>query len=356
MNGIYIHIPFCRSKCHYCNFISGTYDNYSPYFDAMQREIRGRALFFDSIDTMYIGGGTPSYVDFEYIENTIHAVRDQYKTHASKEITIEANPESIDEAFLKRSRDIGINRISIGIQSFDDRILHYLGRPHNAQNALNAVLMANKYFNNISIDLIYAIKGHVQDFTFISKLPVKHISAYMLQIERGSAFYNRGLDDDYLDEHEYYHLLDCMKAGGFDRYEVSSFARRGFQSMHNGIYWDRTSRYMGYGVGASSFNGFERMINCTAYSDYIVNPLHHMTEELSDNDAVLEDIMLKMRTIKGISLKDYPLIDNVLLEELTANELIEIKSGNVIATDRGFMVLNGIINELYQSYINNRGK
>lgn len=356
MNGIYIHIPFCRSKCHYCNFISGPYENHSAYFDAIEIEINGRKSFFGSIDTMYIGGGTPSYVDFQYIESTVHIVKEKYNTYAPKEITIEANPESIDEAFLGRCRDMGINRISIGIQSFDDSILQYLGRPHDSQSALNAVLLANKYFNNISIDLIYAVKGHVQDFSLISKLPVKHISAYMLQIEQGSAFYNRGLDDDYMDEHEYYDLIECMKAGGFERYEVSSFARRGFQSIHNGIYWDRSSRYMGYGVGAASYNGYKRLMNTKVYDDYLRDPLQHETETLSDNDAVLEDIMLKMRTTKGISLKDYPFIDKVLLEELTVNKLIEMKSGNMIATDRGFTLLNGIISRLYQSYINNGGK
>lgn len=352
MNGVYIHIPFCRSKCHYCNFPSGTYTDQELYFKTLYNEIENRPRFFDAIDTLYIGGGTPSCVNFHYIEQVINQIRDIYSTDTLSEITIEANPDSINRAFLKSARSIGINRLSIGIQSFNDHILQYLGRIHDSQTAINAVTLALNDFTNISIDIIYCIKGHRQNFNTIPKMPIKHVSAYMLQIEEGSNFHNRGLGD-YFNEDEYWDLLKHMDIMELKRYEVSSFAANGYQSKHNCLYWNRDNHYIGYGLGASSYNGIERMKNTAHYRNYLEYPLSCNVEKLCRNDHVLEDIMLKMRTLSGISLITYKSIDKVLVDNLISDGLLYRDGDNIVATDRGFLILNDIINQLYMSYMEN---
>ncbi len=351
MNGIYIHIPFCKSKCNYCNFVSDTYNHIDEYFKQLNNEINSRPMYFNDIHTIYIGGGTPSSVPTHHLRDIMHSLNSIYNMSTLEEFTVEMNPDTVNEENLKAYIDMGVNRISIGIQSFDDKILDYLGRIHSVETAINAVLMADKYCNNISIDIIYCIPSHRQTFDLISKLPIKHVSAYILQIEEGSVFGSMGIEDTYLDHEEYMDMLSILNDNKLNRYEVSNFSLNDYQSKHNSIYWNRSDKYIGYGVSAASFDGKTRYNNNDDYSTYLTNPLLSSAESLTGEQDILEEFMLGLRTLNGLNTDIYNITDKELLNDLNNRGLIELLPDRIIVSDEGFLLLNGIISILYESYM-----
>ncbi|MEO0238173.1 MAG: radical SAM protein, partial [candidate division WOR-3 bacterium] len=230
--GIYIHIPFCDGKCFYCNFVSGRFDEdlIRKYFKSLTFEIVDRKKFFDSVDTIYFGGGTPSSVDLEYIKKIFNVLKDNYDFQNLKEITIEMNPESTTEEKIQFYKELGFNRFSLGIQSFDGNVLKLLGRLASVEKIFKVLSLFNEN-DNLSVDFIYGIKGHKIDISPIKNFPVKHISAYILTLEKGAKLFGSELENEDIEE-EYYFLLDELKNFGFKRYEVSNFSKEGFRSLH----------------------------------------------------------------------------------------------------------------------------
>lgn len=379
MAGVYVHIPFCKSRCKYCDFYSTTLlDKQVEYVEALKKEwnIRRHELLPNSqkeigtdIATLYIGGGTPSTMDAELIgvirELIIpSSILDQQAqttpepTNDSPEITMEANPGDLSLPYLRQLRAAGINRLSIGIQSFQDRLLSLIGRRHTAAQAIEAVQNARQAgFENISIDLIYGLPTQTMDEwktdieTALSLQP-EHISCYCLSYEEDtplSRMLERGeieeTDED--TENEMYDYLSCrLKECGYEHYEVSNYAKPGYYSRHNSSYWNDTP-YLGLGAGAHSYDGLNRSSNKGDIATYIQNPASvHETEILTNEDRYNEHIMLSLRTMWGLSMDYISAIYRPYIMEECQRGNLEIVNGNIRATQQGLHILNRIIENL----------
>ena len=252
MSGIYIHVPFCRRKCIYCAFYSvALLSRKQDYLDALRCEIEQTQDYLASreIDTVYLGGGTPTLLSISEIESILTKIRRYYKLNPDGEFTIEANPEQLSKTYLKDLLNLGINRISIGVQSFNDNTLHFLGRRHSAEEAREAVSCAlDAGFDNISIDLIYGIAQRQSgewemDVRAAMALPISHLSCYALTKEENTLLWRKihrhelpDMDED-LANREFHQLLQLCREIGFEQYEISNFAKPGFESRHNLKYW-----------------------------------------------------------------------------------------------------------------------
>ena len=359
MAGLYIHIPFCKSRCLYCDFFSTVQlDRRTEYVDALLKEITARKdEAGEPIRTIYLGGGTPSMLDSIDIFRILRTAG----TEGVEEITMEVNPGDVNEQYLREIKQCGVNRLSIGVQSFKDHLLQVIGRRHTATQAIDAVRIAQKVgFDNISIDLMYALPSqslaHLDvDLSLALKLGVQHISTYGLIYEEGTALTkmrDKGeiepIDED--KENEMYDLL-CkrLKAAGFVHYEVSNFALPGYEAKHNSSYWDGTP-YIGIGASAHSYIGNVRSWNPDDLKAYITGinngTLVREQEVLSDTDLYNEQIMLGLRTDKGCKLS--PSVDRRLtVGELRQKGLIlETEDGRIVATQKGLHILNLIIEDL----------
>ena len=324
MAGIYIHIPFCKSKCGYCGFYSlPSMKLKDRFLEALRAEIveRKNYLFPESfINTVYFGGGTPSLLSIEEIKALLRLIDDTYLINPEAEITLEANPDTLSLDYLQALRHIGINRLSIGIQSFFDNDLQYLGRKHDAHHARLCLDWAKQAgFSNISIDLIYGLPTSNAeqwncnlDLFFEYNLP--HLSAYALtlepnsiltkQIELGKALPLN--EEDTLRDYET--LCNRTKENGYLHYEISNFCRRGMHSKHNASYWFGTP-YIGFGPSAHSFDGASRQWNVSSVENYCARVLEPVEgpvfekEQLSPEQLYNEYVMLRLRTHWGIDLK-----------------------------------------------------
>ena len=322
MSGIYVHIPFCRSKCIYCDFYSIALPSLIPDFcKALKKEIASRNNTFSgkTINTIYFGGGTPSILDVNSIGDVISEIHKHYNISPDAEITLEANPENITHEYLLALKRIGVNRLSIGIQSFDDEILKFLKRRHSASNAIECVKTAAECgFDNISIDLIYGITGLSnekwrEELNRAFSLPITHLSCYCLGIEEGTLLHRYYRENKYLptnDDNCLSQFLDFDKKStenGFVHYEISNACKSGWQSRHNSSYWDR-SEYLGFGPSAHSFVANSRswnIANVNEYTKCITEGKPYSTSEtLSDSDIMEEYIMLGLRTANGIKLNE----------------------------------------------------
>ncbi len=322
MSGIYVHIPFCRSKCIYCDFYSIALPSLIPDFcNALKKEIASRSNTFSgkTINTIYFGGGTPSILDVNSIGDIICEIHKHYNISPNAEITLEANPENITPEYLLALKRIGVNRLSIGIQSFDDEILQFLKRRHSATHAIECVKTAAECgFDNISIDLIYGITGLSdekwrEELNSAFTLPITHLSCYCLGIEDGTLLHRYYRENKYLptdDDNCLSQFLDFDKMSaenGFVHYEISNACKSGWQSRHNSSYWDR-SEYLGFGPSAHSFVANSRSWNIANVSEYIKciteEKTYSTSETLSDSDIMEEYIMLGLRTANGIKLSE----------------------------------------------------
>ena len=360
MAGIYIHIPFCKSRCKYCDFFSTTHlQKQAQYVEALLAEWQIRQHeATEPIHTIYIGGGTPSTLDTAALARILQAILGTCTDHRPHEITIEANPGDITLEKAQAWRAMGINRLSMGIQSFQDHLLQLIGRRHNANQAIQAVQLAQAAgFDNISIDLMYALPDQTmqmwqQDVQQALSLGVQHISTYGLIYEEGTVLTTllehgqiEAVDED-TEMRMYDYLVEELTANGYAHYEVSNFALPNRHSMHNSNYWNDTP-YVGLGAGAHSYDGQQRQWNISDLDIYIEQALAHdlqpEIEALTPEQKHTERIMLGLRTCQGVP-KDMINISNAL-PYLQQGLLVE-KDNRIVATTQGYYILNRIIEDL----------
>ncbi len=347
--GIYVHIPFCVSKCKYCSFVSSNYDSsvVKKYFDTLFLEIYKREKFFDKVDTIYFGGGTPTSVKTDFIKETLIFLNQNYDLKGLKEVTIEMNPESTTEEKILIYKEMGFNRFSIGVQSFDDKLLKFLGRRANSDIIFKA-LSFFKESDNLSVDFLYGIKNFKLDLLPLKNFPIKHVSAYILSLEKGSALYSFDVESDDITE-EYYKILHDLKSMGFKRYEVSNFAREGFHSIHNMAYWDLDSIYIGYGVSSASYDRLFRYKNTDDIFSYITDYKKGFFKELIDDEKrKTEYLMLGLRKTGGISYDDDLLskVNTKYLENYINEGYLAVENKRLYVTDKGFLILNLILRDI----------
>ena len=350
MAGIYVHIPFCKKRCLYCDFFSTTLlERRKAYVDALLREIAARKEEAGAIRTIYLGGGTPSTLDAEDIQRILRAIG----TEQATEITMELNPGDATETYLKQIRAAGINRLSIGIQSFQDELLTLIGRRHTAEQALTAVSMAQQAgFDNLSIDLMYALPTQTMeqwkaDIETALRLNVQHISSYGLMYEEGTAMTRQmesgqlqAIDED-TENAMYDYLCERLQEAGFVHYEVSNFALPGYEAQHNSNYWNGTP-YVGIGAGAHSYIGVERSWNPDDLETYIRGDFQRTSEVLTERDCYNERIMLGLRTAKGVAKQDI----RADISKYVEAGLLHEKEDRIVATQKGIHILNRIIEDL----------
>jgi oxygen-independent coproporphyrinogen-3 oxidase len=375
MSGLYLHIPFCRQACHYCDFHFSTVRKTLPdLMEAMRQELRMRAdeLPGRQLETVYFGGGTPSILPFEELEATLRLVRELFDLSPEAEITLEANPDDLESRSLEQWRESGINRLSVGIQSFHEADLRYMNRVHTAQEALSAVRRAREAgFDLLTIDLIYGTPGmddeRWQDnLETLRSLALDHFSAYSLTVEPRTALDRlirqrvlRGIDEDQA-ARQFGMLLDWAEANGFEHYEISNFARPGRYARHNTAYWFGMP-YLGIGPSAHSFDGRVRSAAIRNNPEYIRSiqsgrlPLER--EELSPASAFNEYILTRLRTQWGVLLEDVRVrfgetVWNELrsaLAEPHSQGLIELVSGGFRLTRQGKYFADAVAGMLFRS-------
>lgn len=357
--GVYIHIPFCRAKCKYCAFVSTSNNSVErAYIDALTDEIKRSDAVGRAVDSVYIGGGTPSCLSGGAITGIMSAVNDTFKLTTACEITVEANPESCTEGFAKECKSVGVNRISMGLQSANDKILHAIGRVHTLADYVKAAELLGKYFSNVSSDIILGLPEQTEnDVKAAVETVVRycaHASVYALTVEEGTPLYACGYSpNDDLTADMYDTARELLSEHGLHRYEVSNFALNGMQSRHNNKYWN-CEEYLGFGVAAHGYDGaYIRYCHSDKIDEYITRRAVEFTK-LTDKDRYNEYIMLRLRTDSGISKRafyerfGYSLADAAgeRLARLTADgALIDANGRIAIAPDKMF-VMNGIIEEL----------
>lgn len=322
MSGIYVHFPFCKQKCIYCNFFSVASDQLKEaYLHDLCQEIRLTKNYLPSnqIDTLYFGGGTPSLCTYDELANIINELAKNYHFSADLEFTFEANPEQLSKAYLQELLSLGVNRLSIGIQSFNDDILKILNRRHSAKTAQQAIQNAIETgFQNTSIDLIYDIAFRSeemwrQDLQTALSFDIQHLSAYSLTVEENTLLARKiksglqFLPDDVNTERDFAILIEMTQKAGLRQYEISNFAQPGFESKHNCSYW-KSIPYLGLGASAHSFNGNSRkwnIANLQQYIDGIQNgKLCCENEILTLANRYDEYVLLRLRTRHGIDLNE----------------------------------------------------
>ncbi|MGB3145620.1 MAG: radical SAM family heme chaperone HemW [Maribacter sp.] len=372
MSGLYIHIPFCKQACHYCDFhFSTSLGKKEAMLAALGKELELRKEEFagETVATIYFGGGTPSVLDTHEIEVLVAKVYDFYKVIENPEITLEANPDDLSEEKILQLAASPINRLSIGIQSFFEEDLKVMNRAHNAEEAEQCLKLAKQYFDNISIDLIYGMpnmtlerwKANID--TAIS-YDIPHISSYSLTVEPKTAlanFVKKGLISPASDEEaqDHFNLLNItLQAAGYECYEISNFAKSGFQSKNNSAYWQQ-KKYLGIGPSAHSFDGSRRGWNINNNPKYIkaigegILPME--VEVLSTTDKYNEYIMTGLRTVWGVSLNritsefgkkytEYALLQS---EKYITEHLLFLDGDTLKTTKKGLFLADGIASDLF---------
>lgn len=368
--GLYIHIPFCIRKCLYCDFpsVAGAAESYEAYTAALCREIAGRGGVLSScgVDTVYIGGGTPTALPAALLAKVGDSLKSRAAVLPGAEFTVEANPGTLDAEKLAVLLDMGANRLSIGVQSFDDAVLTAIGRAHTAAQAENAVAAARAAgFGNVSVDLMYGLPGQSADsfragLEAAVCLPVEHISAYGLKVEEGTPFAalraasRLDLPDEDEEEAMYELAVGLLPARGFHRYEISNFARPGAECRHNLRYW-RCEPYIGAGAAAHSFVGGERLANIAAVGEYI-RLMAEGGDAVSSREcsapeaAMAEYVFLGLRTAAGVSFAAFEARFGIsfaarygrVVADLARRGLVEATAGRLRLTARGMKFGNPV--------------
>jgi oxygen-independent coproporphyrinogen-3 oxidase len=373
MAGIYIHIPFCKQACHYCDFhFSTSLKKKDELINALVRELELRKDEFENttVETIYFGGGTPSLLTNVELQVIIDTVYKNYTVSQEPEITLEANPDDLSKHRIIELSNTPINRLSIGVQSFFEADLKLMNRGHNADEARVCLEEATKYFDNISLDLIYGIPGAsntqwLQNIEMALSYNIPHISSYALTVESKTAlasFIKKGIIEDVDDEqaHDQFHILkEKLEASGFVHYELSNFGKDGYFSQNNAAYWQGKS-YLGIGPSAHSFNGKQRGWNVSNNSKYIraieQNELPIELETLTLVDQYNEYVMTGLRTIWGVSLvkveTDFGLVFKEYLIEQSKvfinQHLLYIEEAYLRVTKKGQFLSDGIASELFK--------
>ncbi|WP_312650696.1 radical SAM family heme chaperone HemW [Aminipila sp.] len=390
--GVYIHIPFCIKKCLYCDFLSfenSGADLHRRYIDALKRELEYYFVVYGNdftVDTIFFGGGTPSLIDANLLKEVLILIKDKYKVEKGAEITIECNPKTIDAEKLKIYKEAGINRISIGIQTFNDMALKRLGRVHQSEDAKETYALARQAgFGNINIDLMFAIPEHTKEvwqetLQEAIHLNPEHISFYSLQLEEGTRYFEMfekgelNMVSDIIDRDMYHGASKFLKESGYNHYEISNCAKPGFECKHNLKYWDMGD-YLGIGLGAHSYMNGERFSNTRDLGKYIqqlqpdnlgigIIDDHLKTERKwvewqhtnTEHDDMVEFIITGMRRAEGINLTEfenrfgkklfeaYP-DQEKLVKEYVENELMILENDRIRFTIKGVDVSNTVLSE-----------
>ena len=371
MSGIYIHIPFCKQACHYCNYhFSTSLKNKDSVINSMIKEIEIKSIENnDMIETIYFGGGTPSFFDISEINKIIDSISKKFKISSNPEITLEANPDDLSSIKVKELSNSFINRLSIGIQSFNDKELQLMNRSHNSMEAKNCIDDALKYYDNISIDLIFGmpdsnLKTWESNLNYVTSLDLNHMSAYALTIEPKTALESfvkkniiKPLDEDLVfEQHEF--MCNKMSKHEYINYELSSFAKKGYFSKNNSAYWLR-KKYIGIGPSAHSFDGTYRSWNVSNNALYIKditnNKMFFEKEKLSIIDKYNEYVMTGLRTYWGISLtylennfgSSYKKHFENKVIKFVDSSLVVVNNDVFTSTIKGKFLADGIASELF---------
>lgn len=357
----YIHIPFCKSKCHYCSFVSfNKSDLKDDYIKTLLSEI-DQNYQGEVLNTLYFGGGTPSVLEYSDFAKILR----KFNTNSNTEITTELNPEGVSYDYLRALYDLGINRVSLGCQTFDDELLKQINRRHNAGQVIDSVKIAQDVgFKNISLDFIYGLPNQTQesflkDLKTAVELGVQHISLYGLKIEEGCYFYDNlplNLPDDDEQADMYLAALQTLKDFKFEHYEVSNFSKKGFNSRHNLTYWNN-EEYYGFGVAAHGYLNGIRYGNVETIEDYLSNPEKRKNSHLvTSKEQLEEEIFLGFRKMAGINVSqinttygiDFDKKYNDVLKKYEGLNLITKTLDGYALTPQGILVSNVILADFLQ--------
>ena len=372
MAGLYIHIPFCKQRCSYCAFYSTTlYNIRDRYVDALCKELTIRKEYAgcETIETIYFGGGTPSTLSMEQLQKICDTIYTTYKVSDTPEVTIECNPDDLTPDFLAQLRLLPFNRISMGVQSFNDSQLKRLGRRHNADKAREAVHNAREAgYKNISIDLIFALPGSTlteweHDLYSAIALSPDHLSAYNLTYEDGTPLHRALERGDFaeLSEEEnieqFQMLIAKLKEAGYNHYEISNFAKPGCESRHNSSYWNDTP-YIGCGAAAHSYNGTSRQWNIANIEEYIKgienSEPSFEVEKLTEEERYNDTILTRLRTAKGIPLtwmkEKFSAELNSYMSRVAEKEIalgnMKQENEHLSLTEKGIFISDAVIREM----------
>lgn len=369
--GLYVHIPFCKSKCYYCDFNSYANKNYveEKYMDSLIKEIDLRSSILDKyrISSIYVGGGTPTYLKLDSIYKLLSCLKGFCREGV--EYTWEANPGTLSYEKLMMLKDGGVNRLSIGLQSWDDNILKGLGRIHSVHDFVENFETAREVgFRNINVDLMFSIENQSLEnlgntLDNVIGLKPEHISCYSLIIEEGTEYYRRVKEgtiaeiDEELDREMYYLAVKKLESAGYKRYEISNFARQGYECTHNIIYW-KTKPYLGIGAGAHSYIGTMRFSNERLPEDYIckVNDSKLPVcwcEELSTENMMSEFMFMGLRMSEGVGFKEFrnrfnrelTSVYGEKIDELIDKGLLAVENGRLMLTEKGIDLSNQVFVE-----------
>ena len=371
--GLYIHVPFCRSKCQYCDFCSqATKDDnlMDGYLDAVCDHIKEAGTLAPGykVDTVYFGGGTPTFFGADGLAIILTAIRRNFDVDGNAEITFEANPDSVSDRLLHRLRAEGFNRVSLGIQNDSDEMLKKLGRPHTYAQAVTAYHRIRKAgFRNVSVDLMYGLPGQtVQDWAEtldnVLRLNPEHVSCYALKIEEGTPFHEYkemlNLPDEDTQADMYLTAVETLRGRGFRQYEISNFCRKGLYSRHNMRYWSG-GEYLGFGPSASSDFGGKRFTLTRDLQAYISGirdggDIIDEIEEIPMRERAGEYLMLRLRTSTGVSAEEYERLfllpfaplEDVLEKRRRYFHATQNDQGRWVLTPKGYLVSNDIITDL----------
>ena len=374
MSGIYLHIPFCKSKCAYCNFFSlVTEKKMDDYVSALKKEIINRKSYLgdDVVKTIYFGGGTPSLLPVKYVDEILELLHENYNIISNPEVTLEINPDTIDKDKMLALKHLGVNRMSEGIQSFNDDDLRYLGRRHDSRHALQVLDdLSGVGFDRITLDLIYGMPtlteekwNHNLDIFFSTG--ISHLSAYALTVEPKTIL-GQKIEKEELREvseeetiRHYNILVERTKENGFEHYEISNFAKEGCRSQHNSYYWQDV-KYLGLGPSAHSYDGNSRQWNVSNLTKYIQlidtdTECYYEKEILSKEDKFNEYVMTSLRTSWGCNIekieRDYgkSYAHNFLkdIKKYLDSGIMLMKDNNFFLTDEGMLFADGIAAELF---------
>ncbi len=356
MRSVYIHIPFCKSICSYCDFCKFLHNEKwaNDYLDTLKKEIE-EYYENDTIKTIYIGGGTPSSLSIDNI-NKLFSILSVFKLIENPEITFECNINDITEDLLITLKKHNVNRLSIGVESFNKKNLEFMERSHNKKDIFNKIKLCRTYeFNNINVDLIYALPDEKmmtlrRDLNNMLKLDVEHISTYSLIIEEHTKIYNNVTPvDEYLDYKMYKHICRKLKKKGYIHYEVSNFAKEGYESTHNLTYWSN-EEYYGFGLGSHGYINSMRYENTRNFNKYLKNEYRLNELLVSTQEEMENELILGLRKLKGISISKFnEKFDRDIFSEFKIEEAIKkgyiVKEGDMLyIKEDKIYVMNEILN------------
>lgn len=365
VSSLYIHIPFCDNICNYCDFskvLVRCFDQ-KQYIHCLIREIESYNIKNHSLKTIYIGGGTPSVLSLDNLETLLEFLDNHFS--GVEEFTLEANPESLSEDKISLLSKYHVNRVSLGVQTVSDDLLRKLNRKHTKKDVIHCVNLLRKHgINNINLDFIYGIPGSnrqdtIDDIELISDLNPEHISFYSLQIEEGTVFSIQKIqpyDDDKMRE-EYDFINQELTAKGYERYEVSNFSKKGFQSMHNKTYW-KDRPYYGCGVSASGYLSNRRYTNTKSITHYLEGKTIQSEEILTEPEMEFEYLMLNLRLVEGFSILDFRerfrknFLSSYKKEIETCNQDLIIEENNVRIKPEKIYIMDSILLKLLKDYEN----